>query len=380
MVAMTIGLVLALVISLSMLSMGQQFRVVGANSAAQVNAQLGLSLIDQAGRAAGAGLFNNGKPLCQSFNASYGGVVKSNGAVLMPVRIVSGGGAGVSDRIVFSSSAAVGPLSGMPVLDAMATSDAAIVVGNTGMLDVGDIAVVGVPGTATPCTLFQVSAAPVVGAACGGNAAQCKTVAHVAGGIARPRDLGGDDDLVAQAPRGNPAAEHALGIALSLRPGRDRVVFGRVEQGDTGVMGHVELAQGVVLGRLPAESHDAQAEGADFDAAAAELTVLQAALLFRRGGHRRSGDPFDPVNTGDAADDLRRFRARIEELAVPDSRLAEGAIGRQLHDPGRGTLGAPDFTVMDAESRAEHRVERIGALAGGLVDDAAGRTDQRRLP
>lgn len=217
MVAMTIGLVLALVISLSMLSMGQQFRVVGANSAAQVNAQLGLSLIDQAGRAAGAGLFNNGKPLCQSFNASYGGVVKSNGAVLMPVRIVSGGGAGVSDRIVFSSSAAVGPLSGMPVLDAMATSDAAIVVGNTGMLDVGDIAVVGVPGTATPCTLFQVSAAPVVGAACGGNAAQCKTVAHVAGGNFNPPT----GTFLAEPRYGFAAAGPVNGPAVVMRLGTE---------------------------------------------------------------------------------------------------------------------------------------------------------------
>jgi type IV pilus assembly protein PilW len=183
MVAMTIGLVLALAISLSMLSMGRQFRIVGANSAAQVNSQLALSLIDGAGRAAGAGLFNNGQPLCQSFNAWYSGSVKSNGTALMPARIVDGGSAGASDQIVFSSSTAVGPLSGMAVLDAMATSDASIVVSDAGLVSASDVAIVGVPGSTTvPCTLFQVSAAPTVGTACGGNAVQCKTLQRTAGG------------------------------------------------------------------------------------------------------------------------------------------------------------------------------------------------------
>lgn len=183
MVAMTIGLVLALAISLSMLAMGRQFRIVGANTAAQVNSQLALSLIDEAGRAAGAGLFNNGQPVCQSFNAWHSGSVKSDGALLMPARIVDGGGAGLSDQIVFTSSNAVGPLSGMPVLDAMASSDAAIVVSDAGFVSASDVAIVGVPGATTvPCTLFQVTAAPTVGAACGGNAVQCKTLDRTAGG------------------------------------------------------------------------------------------------------------------------------------------------------------------------------------------------------
>lgn len=187
MVAMTIGLVLALAVSLSMLAMGRQFRVVGANSTAQVNAQLALSLIDQSGRAAGAGLFNNGQPVCQSFNAWYAGSVKSDGAALMPVRIVAGAGAGASDQIVFSSSSAVGPLSGLPVLATMASSAADIVVPDAGVLAANDVAIVGVPGsTSAPCTLFQVSAAPTVGTACGGNAAQCRTLQHAAGGNYNP--------------------------------------------------------------------------------------------------------------------------------------------------------------------------------------------------
>lgn len=190
MVAMTIGLVLALAISLSMLAMGRQFRIVGANSAAQVNSQLALSLIDEAGRAAGAGLYSNGQPLCQSFNAWHSGSLKSNGGTLMPARIVDGGSAGASDEIVFTSSNAVGPLSGMPVVDAMASSNAAIVVPDAGLLAANDVAIVGVPGSTTvPCTLFQVSAAPAsaTGAAnCGTAASQCKTLQHAAGGSFNP--------------------------------------------------------------------------------------------------------------------------------------------------------------------------------------------------
>lgn len=184
MVAMTIGLVLALAVSLSMLSMGRQFRVVGATSAAQVNAQLALSLIDGSGRAAGAGLFNNGQPLCQQFNAWYSGAIKSNGAPLMPARIIDGGADTASDRLVFSASNAVGPLSGVAVLDAMATSDASVVVSDSGLMAANDLAIVGVPGAAgVPCTLFQVTAAaPAASAACAGNATECKTIDRAVGG------------------------------------------------------------------------------------------------------------------------------------------------------------------------------------------------------
>ncbi|KPF50283.1 hypothetical protein IP87_09820 [beta proteobacterium AAP121] len=187
MVALTIGLVLALAISLSMLTMGRQFRVVGSTSAAQVNAQLALSLIDSAGRTAGAGLFNNGQPVCMGFNAAYGGAVKSDGAPLLPARITDGGSGSASDSLVFSASSAVGPLSGMPVMDAMASSAADIVVTDGGLIAANDLAIVGVPGSASvPCTLFQVTSTPSSGVSCGGNANQCKTLPRAAGGNYNP--------------------------------------------------------------------------------------------------------------------------------------------------------------------------------------------------
>lgn len=182
MVAMAIGLVLALAGSLSMLSVGRQFRIVGAVSAAQVNAQLALSLIDGAGRAAGAGLYSNGQLVCQGLNAYRSGVVVSDGAPLMPARIIDGGSDTASDQLVFTTSGAAGALSGMPVLDAMATADAAIVVSDAGLVSLNELAVVGVPGSAAvPCTLLQVTSAPTTGAACGGNASSCKTLVHASG-------------------------------------------------------------------------------------------------------------------------------------------------------------------------------------------------------
>lgn len=189
MVALTIGLVLALAISLSMLSMGRQFRVVGATSAAQVNAQLALSLIDSAGRTAGAGLFNNGLPVCASFNAWYAGTMVSNGAALLPARIIDGGNATTPDRLVFSASNAVGPLSAMPVLAPMVSADGVITVSDSGSLAVNDLAIVGVPGYASvPCKLFQVTGitTDTTGLTCGGNGNRCKTLSQTAGGDFNP--------------------------------------------------------------------------------------------------------------------------------------------------------------------------------------------------
>ncbi len=189
MVAMTIGLVLALAVSLTMLSMGHQFRVVGATSSAQVNAQLALSLINESGRSAGVGLYNNGQPLCQSFNAWHSGALVSNGAPLLPARIIDGGSNTAPDRLVFTASSATGPLSGSPVLAAMASEAAEIVVTDGAALAANDLAIVGVPGAPTvPCTLFQVTAvaAKSTQLECGNNASQCKWLSHAAGGDYNP--------------------------------------------------------------------------------------------------------------------------------------------------------------------------------------------------
>ncbi len=174
MVAMTIGLIVSLIVVATVTGMGRNLRTVGANAAAQVSAQVGLGLIDEAGRSAGAGLYSNGSLICPTINAWFSGATRLNGATLMPARILDGGNNTTSDTLVFTGSTAVGTLSSMPVMLDMAGPNDAITVNNSGQIGANDVAIIGAPGKGTPCTLFQVTNAPVVGAACGGHATSCK--------------------------------------------------------------------------------------------------------------------------------------------------------------------------------------------------------------
>jgi type IV pilus assembly protein PilW len=172
MVAMTLGLIVVLIVLATVTGVGANLRTVGASSAAQVSAQVGLGLIDEGGRSAGAGLYSNGRLLCPTINAWHNGTLRMNDAPLMPVRIADGGSN--SDEIVFTSSQAPGPLSSMAVMTSMANAGSAIMVNDSGPFVAGDVALVGAPGLNEPCTLFQVTTAPVPSAACGGTATTCK--------------------------------------------------------------------------------------------------------------------------------------------------------------------------------------------------------------
>lgn len=179
MVAIALGLIVTLVITGAVLTMGRQFRITGANAAAQGSAQVALGLIDAVGRSAGAGLYSNSQPVCSLLNAWRDGAVLSNGAVFMPVRITDGGGAGTSDVIVFTAASGVGALSAMPVVENMATAGAVIRVGNIGSIQNNDLALIGVPSDPTvPCTLFQANivTSPPGSLPCGANVAACKSL------------------------------------------------------------------------------------------------------------------------------------------------------------------------------------------------------------
>ncbi len=181
MVALTIGMLVTLAITGSVLTTGRQLKVVGSNVSAQSSAQVALALIDSAGRSAGAGLYNNGQLLCPTLNAWKDGVVKSDGAVFMPVKVTDGGSSTASDTLVFTASTASGALSGIPLVDKMTSAGASIVVSNAGSLQQDDLALVGAPGSGQPCTLFQITATPTTGTACGGNATSCKTLQRSSG-------------------------------------------------------------------------------------------------------------------------------------------------------------------------------------------------------
>jgi type IV pilus assembly protein PilW len=172
MVASAVGLVVALAVTTAIVSTARQSTILGGNAAAQSNAQIGLSLIDLAGRSAGAGFYNNGQALCPTWNAYNGSAVVADNARWMPVRIVSGGAATASDTIIFTGGAGSRPLSAAPLMSS--TTGANIVVSNSSDFVAGDLAILGAAGEGDPCTLFEVSVAPSTPASCGGNATACQ--------------------------------------------------------------------------------------------------------------------------------------------------------------------------------------------------------------
>lgn len=171
MVATAIGLLVALAVTGSVLTLGRQFSVVGATVAAQSSAQVALTLIDGSARAAGAGFYNNGARICPTWNAWNGSALVSDGGVWMAARIVSGGSNTASDRVIFTGATGSKPLSAAPVL--ASAVGASINVSNAGGWAAGDYAVIGAPVSTQPCSLLQVTQAPAVVASCGGNAPSC---------------------------------------------------------------------------------------------------------------------------------------------------------------------------------------------------------------
>lgn len=171
MVASTVGLLVALAVTGSVLSMGRQFSIVGSSVSAQGSAQIALSLLDAAARSAGAGFYSSGRLICPTWNAWNGTQVVSDGGVFMPARILSGGATG-SDTVVFSAGTGSRPLSASPVLGTAVGAN--IKVSNNGGLVEGDLALVGVPASAQPCTLIEINAPPAVVSVCSGNATACQ--------------------------------------------------------------------------------------------------------------------------------------------------------------------------------------------------------------
>jgi type IV pilus assembly protein PilW len=175
MVANTIALLVTLAVLTSVLTLGRQFSVIGANVAVQGNAQIAMLAIDAAAGSAGAGLYSNGRLICPTWNAYNGTTVVSNGAAMMPARIVSGASASASDTLVFSGGTGPGALSGVPVM--APAMGANIKVGQGGKFALGDLALIGVPGSGEPCTLFEVTTAPAASpSGCGGNATSCDII------------------------------------------------------------------------------------------------------------------------------------------------------------------------------------------------------------
>lgn len=178
-VASALGMIVALAVTTAIVSSGRQFTLIGATSAAQSSAQIALSLIDTAGRNAGAGFFASGQTLCPTWNAYKGSgtVLAANNAPFMSARIVDGGTDKTSDRIIFTGAAGNAALTAIPV---MADGSVTFTVSAVGQFAPGDYAVIGAPGSGVPCTLFQITAVPAQTGACGGASA-CQPLTAAAG-------------------------------------------------------------------------------------------------------------------------------------------------------------------------------------------------------
>jgi type IV pilus assembly protein PilW len=179
MVANLVGLLVALALLASVLTIGRQFAIVGSGVAAQGSAQIALAALDGAASTAGAGLYANGRMVCPTWNAWNGSAMVADGAAMVPARIVNGGSNGTSDTLVFTGLNGTGA---MPALAVMApTLGANIKVSQGGNLALNDIALIGVPGSTVPCTLFQVTTAPTASpSGCDGNATSCNIVIRAA--------------------------------------------------------------------------------------------------------------------------------------------------------------------------------------------------------
>jgi type IV pilus assembly protein PilW len=182
MVAAAIGLIVALALTSAVVATGRQYSMISASVAAQNSAQVGLSLIDLSARSAGSGFYANGQPICPTWNAfspaSGAGATAVaartiTNAVFMPVRITDGGSAGASDTIEFTGGSGTIPFASVPVLTN--TSGAGnMEVPQAGAFAVGDIAVIGAPGSGLTCTLFQVTGTSTPGGgSCGAFADAC---------------------------------------------------------------------------------------------------------------------------------------------------------------------------------------------------------------
>lgn len=179
MVGLFVGLlvVLAILSSTALLNMQRKITVSGAN--AQASALNAIAIISREARQAGAGFFNRQQLLCTTINIYYNGTVVSNGQPFMPVSIADGGSA--SDSVVFSYANSTGGLTTANVVKDMPNPSSNFTVNHQGGLAVGDVALIGVPGSNRPCTLFNITAVTPGGGNCGGVTNDCVNIQHNSG-------------------------------------------------------------------------------------------------------------------------------------------------------------------------------------------------------
>ncbi len=131
---------------------------VGRNDA-QISAALGLYSVEREIRMAGAGLMTPNNQLCTAgANIAFDGGTISDGATLMPLRIIDGG-AGTDTIEIIRSDSQFGAAP-TRLVQAMASPTATIGVDVNAGFTNGDLLMVGAPDGSKICTLMQLTQAP----------------------------------------------------------------------------------------------------------------------------------------------------------------------------------------------------------------------------
>ncbi len=159
-VSLMVGLVISLVVVLAVYGSASFFeanrrQMVSGNDAFE-NALGALIAVQRATKQAGMAISLDGRLACQAVNIFRDGAVRADGLMIPPVRIVDGGEDSDSLTVAFADSL----LATMPAqsIRPMNPGDTSILTSNAIGLNVGDLVMVGSPGSTDPCTLMQISA------------------------------------------------------------------------------------------------------------------------------------------------------------------------------------------------------------------------------
>ena len=164
-IAIMVALLVSFTVSLGVYSSlslfeGNRRTLVGGDSTLE-NAVAALSEVQRGVKHAGTSILQQGSLFCPSINIYYSGTVVADGAPLAPAFIVDGGSSSDEITVAFGNSL-FGAMQNRVIEDM--PSPSAILKVNTNIgLAVGDLFLIGNPGSALPCSLKQVTSFPPAG-------------------------------------------------------------------------------------------------------------------------------------------------------------------------------------------------------------------------
>ena len=157
MVGLFVGLLVALAVYATSTVVGAQRRAAVSGNGALEAGMSGIHAMQHDIKAAGVGVWLGGQILCPTINIYHDGLI-ADGIAVAPVVIDAGAATTDSDSITIAYSDSVLANNGAALSGGMPTAAAKLRVGNPRGIAVNDFVIVGNPGTATPCTLMQVTA------------------------------------------------------------------------------------------------------------------------------------------------------------------------------------------------------------------------------